>query len=185
MRALVGQLAFTAGTIHKDDIDISRFPSNRRARAGIGYVPQGRQIFPDLTVHENLLMGALGARRDPREVAKILTSFPLLQRLLDRKGSFLSGGEQQLLAVARALAGQPDLLLLDEPTDRIQPSIRDELVDTLSSLRPRGISLLVVEQNIDFAKLLTDQVLVIQKGKIRPSSDAGWQAIEEEFAGLA
>jgi ABC-type branched-subunit amino acid transport system ATPase component len=138
-----------------------------RARAGIGYVPQGRRIFPALTVRENLRMGAIGANQPDSIIDEVLVELPRLVPILDRAGGVLSGGEQQILALGRALCGRPKLLLLDEPTEGIQPSIRDEIVASLLALRPkRGLSLLVVEQNLDFIRGLSDRILIIQKGRI-------------------
>jgi branched-chain amino acid transport system ATP-binding protein len=167
MNTLMGHLPTTGGTITFDGQDISRMPPFKRARAGLGLVPQGRQIFADLTVHENLRMGmAGGAAEDLGLIDDILSLFPRLQRLLDRRGGALSGGEQQLLALARCLCARPKLILLDEPTEGIQPSILEEIVDTLKTLRDRGLSLVLVEQNLDFIAALSGRVLIIQKGAI-------------------
>jgi ABC-type branched-subunit amino acid transport system ATPase component len=145
---------------------IAQDPPHRRARAGIGYVPQGRGIFPGLTVRDNLRFAAVAVGRSDN-LAAILGEFPRLTALLDRPGSALSGGEQQLLAIARALIQEPKIVLLDEPTEGIQPSIIEEIVDLLKLLRlRRGLTLLLVEQNIDFIKALSDRVLLIQKGTI-------------------
>ena len=132
LRALMGYLPATSGRVIFEGADLTRAEPYRRARAGIGYVPQGREIFPALSVRENLRMGALKRSGDESAVIDaILTQFPRLQRLMDRPGGALSGGEQQLLAIARCLAGAPKLILLDEPTEGIQPSIIDEIADTL------------------------------------------------------
>ena len=147
---------------------MTRAEPYRRARAGMGYVPQGREIFPGLSVRDNLRMGALA--RPQGEAAAIeaaLEEFPRLRRLIDRPGGALSGGEQQLLAMARCLAGGPKLLLLDEPTEGIQPSIIDEIVETLLRLRARGgLTMILVEQNLEFIAALSERVLIIQKGAI-------------------
>src|SRR6185369_9494015 len=124
LRALMGFLPATAGTVKFQDKDITNLAPYKRSRLGMGYVPQGRDIFPALTVLENLRMGcAKEAGDDSRLIANVLKEFPRLERLLDRLGGALSGGEQQLLAIARCLCGKPKLLLLDEPTEGIQPSI--------------------------------------------------------------
>src|SRR5579862_2147891 len=138
LRALMGYLPATSGRVVFEGADLTRAEPFTRARAGIGYVPQGRQIFPGLSVRENLHFGALAKRR-PREQAEAeaVDEFPELKRLLDRAGGALSGGEQQLLALARALAGAPRLLLLDEPTEGIQPSIVQALVERIGDLRRR------------------------------------------------
>jgi branched-chain amino acid transport system ATP-binding protein len=166
LRTLIGILPATSGEIRFQGALIAQDPPHRRARAGIGYVPQGRGIFPGLTVRDNLRFAAVVVGRSDN-LAAILGEFPRLTTLLDRPGSALSGGEQQLLAIARALIQEPKIVLLDEPTEGIQPSIIEEIVDLLKLLRlRRGLTLLLVEQNIDFIKALSDRVLLIQKGTI-------------------
>ena len=171
LRTLMGFIPARRGRVVLNDIDIIRFTPERRAAMGLGFVPQGREIFPALTVRENLLMGAQ-ARKDGNAaiVAEVLERFPRLQRLLDRMGGALSGGEQQLLAIARCLCGTPTLMLLDEPTEGIQPSIIDEIAETLRALRrSTGISIVLVEQNLDFIREVSDRVVVIQRGTITQS----------------
>jgi branched-chain amino acid transport system ATP-binding protein len=166
LRTLIGILPATSGEIRFQGALIAQDPPYRRARAGIGYVPQGRGIFPGLTVRDNLRFAAVAVGRSDN-LAAILGEFPRLTALLDRPGSALSGGEQQLLAIARALIQEPKIVLLDEPTEGIQPSIIEEIVDLLKLLRlRRGLTILLVEQNIDFIKALSDRVLLIQKGTI-------------------
>jgi amidase len=136
----------------------------------VGYVPQGRGILPALSVEENLRLAWLrnGQESEAQALARVLALFPRVERLLDRRGGFLSGGEQQLLALARALMTDPWLLLLDEPTEGIQPSIIEEMATTLVHLRDRhGLTLLVVEQNLDFILDCADRVLVLEKGAIQ------------------
>ena len=168
MRTLMGSLPATVGAIHFAGHDVTRQPIHERARVGLGLVPQGREIFPALTVHENLRMGLAAARReDPKVIAEVLEVFPRLTRLLDRRGGALSGGEQQLLALARCLCAKPKLVLLDEPTEGIQPSIIEEIAETLLVLKKRwALSMIIVEQNLDFIASLSDRVLGIQKGRI-------------------
>jgi branched-chain amino acid transport system ATP-binding protein len=169
LRTLIGQVPLTSGTIRFAGADISTVPSFRRARAGIGYVPQGRAIFPNLTVSENLRMGFIenGINSEENVVKDILARFPRLDTLVDRQGATLSGGEQQILAVARCLCGQPKLLLLDEPTEGIQPSIVEEILEILIGLhRHQGLAIVVVEQSLDFIRRLSDRVLLIEKGTI-------------------
>jgi branched-chain amino acid transport system ATP-binding protein/urea transport system ATP-binding protein len=188
MRTIMGHLPATAGTVRFDGADVTRAPVHARARAGIGLVPQGRQIFPDLSVRENLRMGQAGGAEDPALAEEILGLFPRLQSLLDRRGGALSGGEQQLLALARCLCARPKLILLDEPTEGIQPSILEEIVETLLALRPRGLSLVLVEQNLDFIAALSSRVLVIQKGAITGAmtpADLKNPATVAEFVGMA
>ena len=169
LKALIGQVPLTSGRIRLANVDISHSPAFRRARAGLGYVPQGRQIFPGLSVYENLRMGFVENGIDSEEsiIKDILARFPRLDPLIDRVGSALSGGEQQILALARCLCGSPKLLLLDEPTEGIQPSIVEEILDILIGLhRHRGLAIIVVEQSLDFIRRLSERVLLIEKGAI-------------------
>lgn len=169
LKTLIGQVPVSSGRIRFVGQDISRTPSFRRARAGIGYVPQGRQIFPNLSVYENLRMGFIetGAAAEASVVRNVLTRFPRLEPLTDRAGGALSGGEQQLLALARCLCGSPKLLLLDEPTEGIQPSIVEEILDVLIGFHCRKeLAIIVVEQNVDFIRRLSERVLLIEKGAI-------------------
>jgi branched-chain amino acid transport system ATP-binding protein len=169
LKALIGQLPVTAGTIRFAGADITRQPTYRRARAGIGYVPQGRAIFSSLTVRDNLRMGFVENGIDMEEsvVNDILARFPRLDPLIDRIGGTLSGGEQQILALARCLCGRPKLLLLDEPTEGIQPSIVDEILEILVGLhRHQGLAVIVVEQSLEFVRNLSQRTLLIEKGVI-------------------
>lgn len=168
LRTLMGILRPTGGEIRLGGERLTTAPVHARARAGIGYVPQGRDIFPSLSVQDNLRLAAhaLG-RREGEVVPAVLDEFPRLKPLLSRPGGALSGGEQQLLALARALVQGPRLILLDEPTEGIQPSIIEEIVERLHALRrKRGLTIVLVEQNLDFIKSLVERVLVIQKGRI-------------------
>src|ERR1700744_1930748 len=168
LKALMGYLPATAGQVLWDDQAITRATPAMRARRGLGYVPQGRDIFPALSVHENLRMGCLLSKTDERStIDRVLAIFPRLTPLLERPGGALSGGEQQLLALARCLCGAPRLVLLDEPTEGIQPSIVEEIVETLQSLRAsHGLTMILVEQDLQFIAALADRVLIIQKGVI-------------------
>jgi urea ABC transporter ATP-binding protein UrtE len=188
MKAIAGLLPTWSGTIRFDGAMVEREPANLRVRRGIGYVPQGRQIFPGLTVRENLHFGAVAKRLDRAQAeAEAVREFPELARLLDRIGGSLSGGEQQLLAVARALCGQPKLLLLDEPTEGIQPSIVQEMIERIGELRQsRRLAVLLVEQNFDFIRGLADRVLLIHRGRILRELSRAQIAdprLEEEFIG--
>jgi branched-chain amino acid transport system ATP-binding protein len=190
LKALMGFLPATGGRVRFADTDITAAAPYRRARLGLGYVPQGRDIFPNLTVLDNLRMGCTkdnGADRDI--IAPILEDFPRLKPLLDRAGGALSGGEQQLLAMARCLCGKPRLVLLDEPTEGIQPSIIDEIVETLRRLREKnGLTIILVEQNLDFIAALSQRVLIIQKGAITREvapGDLADQSLVGEFIGVA
>jgi branched-chain amino acid transport system ATP-binding protein len=169
LRTLMGLIPASAGRVRFGERDITNLPTYARVRLGIGYVPQGRQIFPDLTVRENMLMGCAKSAADPRQTMdRVLDLFPRLVRLLDRRGGSLSGGEQQLLALARCFCGGPKLLLLDEPTEGIQPSIIDEIVDTLRMIsRTQGVAIVLVEQNLEFLVELVGRIVVLQRGRVR------------------
>ena len=168
LKALMGFLPATGGRVHFTGGDITAAEPYLRARLGLGYVPQGREIFPALTVLDNLRMGcSKQAGGEQETIGEVLEEFPRLKRLLDRAGGALSGGEQQLLAIARCLCGKPRLVLLDEPTEGIQPSIIDEIVETLLRLRDNlGLTMILVEQNLDFIAALSQRILIIQKGAI-------------------
>jgi branched-chain amino acid transport system ATP-binding protein len=169
LKTLIGQIPITRGAIRFLNVDIAKMSSFRRARAGIGYVPQGRAIFPSLTVRENLRMGFIedGIHSEENAVNDVLARFPRLDPIVDRLGGALSGGEQQILALARCLCGRPKLLLLDEPTEGIQPSIVEEILEILIGLhRHQGLAIIVVEQNLDFIRRLSNRVLLIEKGAI-------------------
>jgi urea transport system ATP-binding protein len=161
LRTLMGLVPARSGRIVFEERDLTHAKPYERARAGIGYVPQGREIFPRLTVEENLLMGA---KRIPEAV---LGMFPVLEQMLGRRGGDLSGGQQQQLAIGRALAMRPRLLILDEPTEGIQPSIIKEIERAIRTLAATGeMAILLVEQYYDFARSLADQYLVMQRGEL-------------------
>ncbi|MDO5668217.1 MAG: ABC transporter ATP-binding protein [Alcaligenaceae bacterium] len=168
LRTLAGYLRPTSGEIFLDERNLKQLLPEKRARLGLAYVAQGRGIFTGLSVHENLLFAKV-ANKHPgvRDVDEIIDIFPRLKPLLERRGGALSGGEQQLLALARALIINPKVLLLDEPTEGIQPSILDEIIDTIKALRVSSeLSILLVEQNLDFIKSLSDRILILNKGSI-------------------
>ena len=168
LRAIVGAHPLTRGAIRWEGADIARLPIYDRARLGIAIVPQGRDIFPLLTVRENLETGFAvlprGARRVPEDVFEL---FPVLRTMLSRRGGDLSGGQQQQLAIARALVMRPRLLLMDEPTEGIQPSIIKDIARVIAALRARGdMAILLVEQYFDFAHLLAQHIAVMDRGEI-------------------
>ena len=168
LRAIVGHQAIAAGRIAWNGEDIARLPPHARARRGIGYVPQGREIFPLLNVRENLETGFAPLPRSEQSVpGEIFDLFPVLADMMGRRGGDLSGGQQQQLAIARALVMRPKLLLLDEPTEGIQPSIIKDMARTLKRIRDeRGLSIVVSEQVLSFALDIADRVLVIENGEI-------------------
>lgn len=169
LRSIIGLHRVNRGSMRLDDDDFTNYAPYRRARLGIGYVPQGRGIFPHLTVEENLAMGisALSGRqiRSKGHLDRVFALFPTLERLRARKGGVLSGGEQQQLAIGRALLGEPRLLLLDEPTEGIQPSIVQEIEAALSAIRRElSVALLLVEQHLSFAWSIAERYYVMQRG---------------------
>jgi len=168
LRALVGQHAISSGSITFGGSDISRLPPHDRARRGIAYVPQGREIFPLLTVEENLKTGFAPLKRDQRHIPDdVFSLFPVLNDMLGRRGGDLSGGQQQQLAIGRALVMRPRLLLLDEPTEGIQPSIIKDIGRAISYLRNLGqIAVVLVEQYLDFARELGDHFAVMDRGAV-------------------
>jgi len=167
LKCVMGLLPFASGRIEFDGTDIGVLPVEARARMGIGYVPQGRDIFPQLTVEENLRVG-LGVRAGgPREIPPaIFEMFPVLKQMLRRRGGDLSGGQQQQLAIGRAMVLQPTLLVLDEPTEGIQPNIVHEIGDIIMRLnRELGLTVLLVEQKLPFARRVADAFVVLDKGR--------------------
>ena len=168
LNCIMGLLKLDSGTIVFDGKDISGMPPESRAAMGIGYVPQGRMIFPLLTVHENLQTGmAALPRRERRIPEMIFELFPVLRDMLDRRGGDLSGGQQQQLAIARALVLTPRLLILDEPTEGIQPNIVQQIGDIISKLNQElGLTVLVVEQKLPFVKRVTNRFSIMTKGSI-------------------
>lgn len=186
LRALMGFLPATAGAVRFDGHDITRAPPQRRNRLGLGLVPQGREIFPNLSVHENLRMGCvMHPVEEGAAIEVALAAFPRLKPLLGRAGGALSGGEQQLLAIARCLCAGPRLLLLDEPTEGLQPSIVEEIGETLSRLRAdRGLAIVLVEQNLDFVASLADRALILQRGRFTREASAQDLADSAKMEGL-
>jgi urea transport system ATP-binding protein len=168
LKSVMGILRPRSGRIFFANKDLTRSAPDARARAGIGYVPQGREIFPHLTVLENLQVGMLANSRRTKAVPeRIFEYFPKLKTLLPRKGGVLSGGEQQQLAIARAMVASPKLLILDEPTEGIQPSVISLIGKVLQALKEEGgVSMLLVEQYIEFASKLADSYYVMEKGSI-------------------
>ncbi len=167
LRTLMGLVPAATGAVKFEDRDLTAAAPYDRARAGIGYVPQGREIFPRLTVGENLEMGLATRPRGAAIPDRIYDMFPVLKQMLHRRGGDLSGGQQQQLAIGRALAMAPRLLILDEPTEGIQPSIIKDIERVIRSLATGGeMAILLVEQYYDFARSLADQYLVMERGEI-------------------
>jgi len=173
LRATVGQHAVSGGSILLDGADITRLSTVERARRGIAYVPQGREIFPLLTVEENLQTGFAPLPRAQRSLPDdVFSLFPVLRDMLGRRGGDLSGGQQQQLAIGRALVMRPRLLLLDEPTEGIQPSIIKDIGRAISYLRSlKEMAIILVEQYLDFAQELGDYLVVMDRGSVVYASD--------------
>ncbi len=174
LRAIVGQHPLSSGSITFEGAPLGRKPPYDRARAGIAFVPQGREIFPLLTVRENLATGFAAAKRGNRTVPpEVFELFPVLKTMLGRRGGDLSGGQQQQLAIGRALVTRPKLLVLDEPTEGIQPSIIKDIGRAIQFLRDQaGLAILLVEQYLDFCRELADHVYIMDRGEIVHSGDA-------------
>lgn len=168
LRSIMGQMPKTEGSITFEGQSIESLRSDQRARMGLGYVPQGRDIFPNLTVQENLevsmsISGAAGRDR----LDEVYELFPVVKDMLARKGGVLSGGQQQQLAIGRAILTNPKLLILDEPTEGIQPSIIDQIEDAIHMLKKRGnLSIMLVEQYLDFAKAASDEFYILDRGSV-------------------
>jgi len=180
LKCIMGLLPVTSGEMAFRETDIRKLPAESRARLGIGYVPQGRDIFPQLTVEENLRVG-LGARKDRlrRIPSQIFELFPVLKRMLGRRGGDLSGGQQQQLAIGRALVLEPSLLILDEPTEGIQPNIVHEIGDVILRLNQEaGVTVLLVEQKLPFARRVASEFLILEKG--RCVADGGIDALTDD-----
>ena len=168
LRSIMGLTDKIAGSILFDGKEIAGLPTHERAKSGIGYVPQGREIIPDFTVRENVLMGGFAARSNGHVIPDIVPElFPYIAENLDRRGGNLSGGQQQQLAISRALAAEPDLLLLDEPTEGIQPNIVEQIEDVVIALNRRfGKTVILVDQNLEFARRAASSFVLMEKGQI-------------------
>jgi branched-chain amino acid transport system ATP-binding protein len=174
MKAIMGMMARRSGTVCFDGHDISRRKPFEIARLGLGFTPEDRRIFSDLTVLENLDVGRQPPRQFPDgqpapawTVDKLFAIFPNLRRMPDRRGAHMSGGEQQMLTVARTLMGNPLLVLLDEPSEGVAPVIVEQMANTIVELKKEGLSVLLSEQNIHFAELVCDRAYVLEKGQLR------------------
>ena len=168
LKSIVGLIQPSAGSIKLGGVELAGLKPDQRARQGLGYVPQGREIFPNLTVLENLRIGAVAqGRKLNGELDRIFELFPILKEMLQRKGGVLSGGQQQQLALGRALLTNPKVLLLDEPTEGIQPNIIDQIGETIKKLRQEGrVGILLVEQYLDFCLDVGDHFCIMDRGSI-------------------
>ena len=168
MRTILGLMDRATGAIVLDGEDISPLPTHRRAKAGVAYVPQGRGILPRFTVKENLTLGTFAAGGSNHDLEGwVIDLFPMLKEFMQRYGGNLSGGQQQQLAIARALLAKPKVILLDEPTEGIQPNIVDQIEDVIIRLnRERGITVILVEQNVTFARRAATRFAFLEKGRV-------------------
>ena len=173
LKCLMGLLPVTSGSISFDGVELTGMPPYARVRLGLGYVPQGREIFPRLSVAENLQMGLAPLPRGAKLPARVFELFPVLRQMLGRRGGDLSGGQQQQLAIGRALAMGPKLLILDEPTEGIQPSIIKDIGNAIRYLKETtGMAFLLVEQYLDFCRHLADHVYIMDRGEVVHSGPA-------------
>ena len=171
LKTIMGLLPFRSGAIGFDDQSLTGRPAETRAKTGIGYVPQGREIFPQLTVEENLRVGLFARADKQRQIPEeIFRLFPVLKKMLHRRGGDLSGGQQQQLAIGRALAIDPKMLILDEPTEGIQPNIVQEIGDIIIHLnKERRMTVLLVEQKLKFARKVAESFCIMDKGRLKAS----------------
>jgi urea transport system ATP-binding protein len=172
LKVIMGLLPASSGLIRFEDAQLAGARPEARARVGIGYLPQGREIFSSLTVEENLMVGRLGSSRRGRDLPeRVFSLFPVLKTMLHRRGGDLSGGQQQQLAMARALALDPKLLILDEPTEGIQPNVVHEIGDVISRLGEEGVTVLMVEQKLAFARRVARSFVILDRGRAVANGD--------------
>src|SRR6266446_2361522 len=167
MRSIIGLTPPTRGRVMWKGRDVAGRPAYEIARAGIGFIPEDRRIFADLTVWENLDVATRRTRDGGFTVERVFDLFPKLRELMGRQGGFLSGGEQQMLTIARTLMGNPELLLLDEPSEGLAPIVVDHLGEQIARLKREGLTILLAEQNVEFSLALADRVYVLEKGALR------------------
>ena len=168
LRAIMGLVDGLRGSLRVEGTELAGLPAHRIPDYGIAYVPQGRRLFPEMTVEENLRVGALAARREFAErLDFLLALFPVLKDRMHTPARRLSGGQQQMVAMARALASSPRVLLLDEPTEGLQPSLLERIIETISELRVAGTTMLLVEQKVEVALAAADRIAFIENGRIR------------------
>jgi urea ABC transporter ATP-binding protein UrtE len=189
LRTVIGLVQTRRGSIQFNETDVSHLPAHARSRLGIGYVPQGKMIFPRLSVRENLQVAAFAAGRNACRVEELLRTFPVLYEKAAEIASRLSSGQQQLMAIARALATAPRLLLLDEPSEGIQPSLVAEVLERVRAInRNLGMSVLLVEQNLEFALEASTRVYIVERGRIAAEMPSnvlrGNERLQNELLGL-
>ena len=172
LRSILGLTRPRRGTVAFDGQDITRWPTHAIARAGVGWVPDDRRIFPTLTVARNLELGKKRTKFPPWELPGIFNIFTALEHLMDRVAGTLSGGEMQMVAISRALLGSPGLVLLDEPTQGLAPKVVDDVLATVRHMKEKGVSVLLVEQQVELALEVSDRVYVIDRGKLVHAGDS-------------
>jgi urea ABC transporter ATP-binding protein UrtE len=187
-RTIAGVLPAWSGSVSLNNENITRLAAHRRTWKGIGYVPQGRALFPRLTVEQNLRVGLHGARPRPRDLPDaVFEPFPILRSRLGQLAGTLSGGEQQQLAIARCLVGEPEVLILDEPSEGIQPNLVEQIMDGLVALAAMGLGVVLIEQNLDAALRFAERYVVVQKGAIPhagPVEELRDEALVHRFLGV-
>jgi urea transport system ATP-binding protein len=173
LRTILGLMSKSDGSIQLDGVELNTLPTHQRAVLGLGYVPQGRGILPAFTVKENLLLGTFATNSNQGRIAEwVLELFPILKEFMSRRGGNLSGGQQQQLAIARALLSEPKILLLDEPTEGIQPNIVEQIEDVLIDLnRKQGLAVILVEQNLRFARRASHRFAILNRGSVVLNDD--------------
>jgi branched-chain amino acid transport system ATP-binding protein len=173
LKAIMGLLPLKAGSVRLNGEDISVLPAEETPKRGIGYIPQGRRLFSELTVAENIEIGLIARRKGRATREKVLALFPRLRERLQQRAETLSGGEQQMLATARALALEPSVLLLDEPTEGLQPSMVRLIQESVTAMRDQGVAVVLVEQRIDTVLAIADRVAFIENGRTREIVETG------------
>jgi branched-chain amino acid transport system ATP-binding protein len=166
MKSIIGIIPLKKGKIFFNEKDITNFPPYKRARMGIGYAPDDRKIFTDMTAKENIEVALFNSNKKNEVFKEVLQIFPIIEKLMNRKGGYLSGGEQKMLAIARALALSPKLLLLDEPLEGLAPIITKHFYESIKKIRDRGISILIAESNLLHASKLADRIFIMERGEI-------------------
>jgi len=167
LKAIMGLVRVRSGKIVKDGVEISKLPAHKIAKHAIAYVPQGRRLFGELTVAENLQVGLLARNKGEETRERVLNLFPLLRERLNQRSSTLSGGEQQMLAMARALCVEPDVLLLDEPTEGLMPSMIARIREAVTALHEQGVSTILVEQRVDAVLEIASRVSFVENGRVK------------------
>lgn len=171
LKAIMGIIKPRTGSVRLDGVELTRVPPHLVVSYGLAYVPQGRRLFPDLTVEENLKLGVLGKKELESELDEVLTLFPVLKERMRQRAKTLSGGEQQMLAIARAVCIKPKFLLMDEPTEGLMPIMVSKVLESVKALKQKGLGILLVEQRIDAALKVADRAIIMENGRIEHESN--------------